>query len=142
MHPHYPVFEGHYQMTQDWSVILPTQFNRRFEEDSLVFWRPGFTMWVSVWGIEDNQSREERLILFQRDISPEAYDFEECHEDKRWQLSYRLKEDMEDERCPALYCFILGEQGDILMSIYFDDDADLLMAKQIRDSLTEKDTLP
>jgi hypothetical protein len=56
LHPEFPVIEGRYQMTPDWAVTLPQPFNQRFEDDSLVFWRPGITVWTIVWGNDKNES--------------------------------------------------------------------------------------
>ena len=36
LHPKFPVVEGNYQMTKEWSVTLPGKFSRRIEEGSLV----------------------------------------------------------------------------------------------------------
>ena len=54
LHPDFPVAEDNYQMTDEWSLTLPLPFNRRFEEGSLVIWRPRLTFWINVWG-NDNR---------------------------------------------------------------------------------------
>lgn len=56
LHPEFPVVVGRYQMTPDWAVTLPRPFNRRTEDGSLVFWRPGFL------------SVDQLLDDFERDI--------------------------------------------------------------------------
>jgi lipopolysaccharide/colanic/teichoic acid biosynthesis glycosyltransferase len=37
-------------MTPEWALVLPEKFNRRIEDGSMVFWRPGLTVWINVWG--------------------------------------------------------------------------------------------
>jgi hypothetical protein len=61
LHPDFPVVEGRYQITSDWAVTLPQQFNRRIEEDSMVCWRPSVTVWTVVWNNNNNESQQERL---------------------------------------------------------------------------------
>ena len=74
LHPDYPIMEGKYRMTADWSVTLNQPHNRRIEDGSLVIWRPGFTVWVNVWGNDNNQTIEERVKRIQSDVSPSAYE--------------------------------------------------------------------
>lgn len=64
LHPGFPVVQDTYQMTKEWSVTLPGRFNRRIEDGSLVLWRPGFTIWTSVWGNDKKESAEKRLKEF------------------------------------------------------------------------------
>ena len=48
LNPQFPIVEGRYQMTGEWSIALPGQFNRRIENQDLVIWRPGFTIWLAI----------------------------------------------------------------------------------------------
>jgi hypothetical protein len=57
LHPKFPIVEGHYQLTEEWSVDLPEAFNRRIEEGQMVIWRSGFTIWMAIWNNDKNQSK-------------------------------------------------------------------------------------
>lgn len=133
----FPTVEGNYQMTKDWSVFLPQKFKRRFEDDQLVLWRPGFTLWIAVWGNDKDQSAEERLARVKRDMSKEGFDLEEKREGALLRFAYRLKEDAPDKRVPAYYCFAIGRSGHVQMAIYFDDEATLSQARAICWSVAE-----
>jgi hypothetical protein len=137
LHPEYPVVEAHYQMTKDWSVNLPTKFNRRFEDRNLVIWKPGFTIWTTVWDNDKLESPDERLAWIRDDSSPGAFD--EVTETSNGLLrhSYRLKEESDDDRLPAFYCHAIGKDGHVQMAIYFDSPDDLDAAQAIWRSLTE-----
>jgi hypothetical protein len=141
LHPEFRIVEGKYQMTKEWSVVLPGRFNRRFEDDNLVLWRPGFTIWIAVWGNDHNQSPTWRLSRIKADISKEAFDVEEAHGTTALRFSYRLKESGEDKRRPAYYGFAVGQNGHVQMAIYFDDEASLDAAKHILQSLNEEKVL-
>lgn len=137
LHPNFPVVEGRYQLTKEWSVVLPEKFNRRIEDGSLVIWRPGFTMWVSVWGNDKNETKKERLWQLRTRISGQAFDLNEAQQANAMLFSYRLKENKKDKRVPALYGFAFGESGHVQVGIYFNQESDLAKAREILGSLHE-----
>ena len=137
LHPDFPVVEGRYQMTRDWAVTLPQQFNRRIEDGSLVFWRPGITAWTVVWGNDKNESQQELLQWLRGDSSSDAFDAESSTDGDITRYSYRLIERQDDGVVHALYCFVIGSDGHVQMAIYFDDEADLETARTIYRSLDE-----
>ena len=124
-------------MTKNWSVTLDTQFNRRIEGGQLVIWKPGFTVWTSVWNNDKSESQEERLQWIQGNSSADAFDRIIESSDEVSRYAYRLKEDSEDDREPAFYCFAIGDEGHVQMAIYFDSEADLADAQAIWRSLSE-----
>ncbi|MES2475503.1 MAG: hypothetical protein V4640_06965 [Verrucomicrobiota bacterium] len=136
LHPEFPVVEAHYQMTKEWSVDLPTKFNRRFEESDLVIWKPGFTIWTTVWN-NKSESPDERLAWIRDDSSPDAFDAVTETSNGLLRYSYRLKEDSDDARLPGFYCYAIGKVGHVQMAIYFDSPDDLDTAQAIWRSLTE-----
>lgn len=77
LNPNYPVVEGRYRMTEVWSIDLPGPFNRRIEEECLVLWRPGLTIWTIVWGNDGGfGSAGHQLEIIKDEVSPEAFDLE------------------------------------------------------------------
>jgi hypothetical protein len=135
LHPDFPVVEGEYRMTEGWSITLPKKFNRRFDDNSLVIWRPGFTIWITVWGNDRNESKEEQLAWFKKRMSPDAFDLEELSDNGVLRFAYRLKERSDDNRVAALYGFAFGDDGYVQTAIYFDDEDALPIAKTIWMSL-------
>src|SRR5688500_18258634 len=108
LHPDFPVVEGRYQITSDWAVTLPQQFNRRIEDDAMVFWRPGITAWTVVWGNDNNTSPLQRLESLRSDISPNAFDAESVTDGDVTRFSYRLTEDGDGQIVYALYGFAIA----------------------------------
>jgi hypothetical protein len=137
LHPEFPVVEGRYQMTPDWAVTLPRQFNRRIEDGSLVFWRSGITTWTVVWNNDKSESQYERLEWLRGDTSSDAFEAESVTEGDVTRYSYRLTEDRDDGVVHALYGFAIGVDGHVQMAIYLDDEADLETAREICRSLDE-----
>ncbi|MCY0964086.1 hypothetical protein [Parathalassolituus penaei] len=137
LHPDFPVIEGRYQMTKEWSVTLPEKFNRRIEDGDLVIWRPGVTLWIAAWGNDKNENADVRLKATRDDISPKAFDIQTSKTDHILRLTYRLREGNEQGAVPAYYCFAFGDTGHVQMAIYLDHERDVKSAQTICGSLSE-----
>jgi len=136
LHPDYPVIENSYKMTNDWSVYLPGNFNRRIEDGSLVIWRPGLTIWTSIWNNDKKEPPAKRRDRVIQDASKDRFNEEYDDKDSLF-YSYRLNEESDDKRVAAYYCFAFGENGHVQMAIYFDNEDDLKWARMIWKSLKE-----
>ena len=136
LHPDFPIIEGQYQMTTEWSMNLPSKFNRRFEEDDLVIWKPGFTIWTQIWGNDKDESAEARLEWIKQDTSPDAFNSVTESSNGILRYAYRLEEKAEDGRQAAFYGFSIGATSHVQIAIYFDSPADLSIAEGIWRSLT------
>lgn len=137
LHPSFPVIEGRYQMTLAWTVTLPRPFNQRFERGSLVIWRPGFTLWTNVWGNNLLESQRQRLEWLRSETALEAWDIAIETDSKITRYAYRLTEIEDNRAVHALYAYAIGTSGHVQMGIYFDNEDDIKVAKQIWMSLDE-----
>jgi hypothetical protein len=138
LHPGFPVIGNELKLTQHWSITLPGKFNRRVEDGNLVFWRPGISMWLVVWNNDKSESQTQRLESLKRDATPGAYNFEELRLHGATFFSYRLLEQVGDNRCAALYAFTFGESGHVQSAIYFDDENNLATARNAWLSIREQ----
>lgn len=136
LHPDFPIVEGRFQLTDNWSVTLEQKYNRRSEDGSLVLWRPGVTIWTVVWKLKDQESVADRYRSLKDDISPQAVDLVEETDGALLRLAYRLNEESDDAREPAFYCFAVGPSGHVQMAIYFDGQIDVKTARAVWRSLT------
>jgi hypothetical protein len=124
----YPLVSGEYEMTDNWTISLPGEFRRRFEDGSLVLWRPGLTAWITIWKNDHDLLPRERFLERRQRISPDAYDVVEETGEGLCRFSYRLDEGADDARVAALYAFVFGSTGDVQMGIYFNTERDLAEA--------------
>lgn len=131
LHPNFPVVEGTYQFTKSWSVALPEKFNRRIEEGDLVLWKPGFTMFLTVWNNDQQLNFDDFFRSIVMDISPDAFDVKTEISSNIKLFSYRLIEETEDNRAPAFYCFAVSERDYVQTAMYFDSESDVLNAIKI-----------
>ena len=135
LHPDFPVVHGKYQMTIDWAINLPIEFNRRVEGGSLVLWRPGFTIWVDARNNDKELTTDAQLEWLKTLISRDAFDIQESNANDVKFLTYRLSESIGGDRVPALHCFAVSSTGYVSLAIYFDKEEDLKTAFSIAKGL-------
>jgi hypothetical protein len=134
-HSRFPVVQGRYHLTRDWSVALPGPFQRRLEDDSLVLWRPGITVWTNIWNNDKLETSQERLEWLREGTSPDAFESQVIIDGSLTRYAYRLTEQRDEGVVHALYAFAIGPNGHVQMALYFDDEADLSIAREIAQSL-------
>lgn len=136
--PGFPVVHGRQPLSNTWALQLPEQFSRRLEDGSLVFWRPGLTIWLTVWDNDRCESTSQRLAGFKQAISKQRWDERETNSGGVLRFSYRLRDENEDGPVESLSALLFNDDGHLQLSIYFDDIADEAVARQIVDSVEAK----
>lgn len=137
MHPDFPVVKGFQRLTSDWALTLPEAFNRRIQDEDLVFWRTGFTVYIAIWNNDRNETVRERLEWLRAGHSPDAFAIEEESDGDLLRMCYRLTEGGDGRVVHALYGFIIGQNSHVQMAAYFDDETELQTAKRIWRSFAE-----
>jgi hypothetical protein len=137
----FPLVTGEYRMTKTWSISLPEEYRCRFEDDSLVIWRPGITMWISAWGMQDGETPASTLASIKSDTNyPPAEVLELQHPTclcyGRFYHETDNADGEPDDRW-TLTTFTIGQSGQVMMSVYFDEKSDLEKAKQLWLSIKE-----
>ena len=135
LHPDFPVVSGDYKLSADWAMTLPQEMNRRVEDQDLVLWRPGFTIWMSLWKNEHDETIPERIQWFQSDTDPAAFDTSVQADEIPARYSYRLNENREESVVYALHGFALKDDGHLQVAIYVDSESDIAEAKVLFNSL-------
>lgn len=118
------------RITENWSVGIDESFQRRVEDGSLVFWRPGRTVWIICWGDGRTPTKREALALIKEDASPARQElFEEDGEVYRF--GYLLVEGKGRKRQSAVYGFAVVEGEYIQLAAYFDAASDQAWAEAV-----------
>ncbi|UUO07802.1 DUF2185 domain-containing protein [Blastopirellula sp. J2-11] len=139
LHPDFPILEvGLFDLTDRWSMQLPLRFNQRLEKDGqMVLWRPGVTIYASVWGLpEDGDSSADTLRELTRERDSAAFDYQELQEGSLLRIAYRLVEDHDGVAVESLYCFVADADGYVHLSVYFDAAEDVEVAQSIWKGIT------
>jgi hypothetical protein len=106
------------------------------EEGSLVFWRPGLTIWLTAWNNDRGESQAQRLRRIKEIASPRRFAEHESTDGTLTRFSYRLRDESDDGPVESVSGLVLAEDGDLQLSVYFDDPADEAEARRIVDSVT------
>jgi hypothetical protein len=125
------------KLTAEWSFRINSCFRRRTEDEQLVFWAPGRTIWMSVWDAKKGESPAQRLAWIKKEANPSPVErFEPAHP-KLKRFAYLLME-TDDEKGArwALYTATVDPTGGHLwMAVYFDRKEDLEWARATWDSV-------
>jgi hypothetical protein len=122
-------------LTATWSIHLPEPFARRVEDGQLVLWRPGLTIWLAAWGNDHNETQAARLAWIKAEASPAGFDARESAGCGVTRFSYRLRDENEDGPVESLSAYVIGDDGHLQLSVYFDDAADAPKAQKLVDSV-------
>jgi len=75
LHPDYPSVLGDVVLSSAWHIFLPKAMNKKEEGDTIVLWRPGLTLWITVY---QHPYPQQQLLEQVRDRKPKgariAYD--------------------------------------------------------------------
>lgn len=139
LHPDFPVVQGHHQLTPEWAITLVEPVNRRIEDGDLVLWNPRITVWMTIWHNDEDASIQARLDDLKQHMSPDAEAIEQEQTDSILFYAYRLAEepdeDTDDERRPGYYGYAFADTSHVQMAVYFDDEADVEIARALHRSL-------
>lgn len=116
----HPVDQGHFQVTRSWGFNVSGRMLRRFDNGSIVIWRPGFTIWLETY-TSSKRTAEENLSEMIERISPEKQQFEKQSSNGIHKARYFLKEEADGKYQDSAYIFGYCESEGINLSIYFDD---------------------
>jgi hypothetical protein len=135
----FPIVKGTIKVTKEWSINLPENFNRRFEEGSMVLWKPEFTIWVNIWENDKNKNPYDQLDVIRRDKSKDAFDIIEIRDDGLYRYGYRIDEKKFSgkEIVYAFYGYVAGKSGYTQIAFYYDNKTDYEAAKAIWLSIKE-----
>ncbi|GAA4739697.1 immunity protein Imm33 domain-containing protein [Gordonia alkaliphila] len=123
LHPDYPVAQGHTQLSEHWSLTLPQPMNRRMEDGALVLWRPGLTLWLTLWDLPDGSSPAEYVDRLPAESAERRFDVRRWRYQNAQYVGYRLAEEAPDARVPALYGIAAADGGVLHLAAYFDAES-------------------
>jgi hypothetical protein len=136
----FPTVEGGYRIAADWEIVLPGEFQRRFEGDALVLWRPGLTARVAVSVDDDDAPKEVRLRRIQEGRSGRTFDV--MTETNGAVIRYGYRSEDGSGAAPAFHCVVVGNSGHVQMAVSFDSEAELETAQKMWRGLREVDNCP
>lgn len=133
-----PVDSGPVTIGDCWTFDIASRMTRRIEDDSIVIWRPGFTIWIDIYTTHV-RTRKERFELI-NEIKPDlAYDIKQEEANGLLKLRYRYDKEEFVNKQPSICVFGLTDRDEIHMTVYFDSDVYLNEIEQIWNTLSNTD---
>lgn len=118
----FPQTQGRYPMTDLWSIDLgELEFRRRFEEGSLVLWRPGLTMWSHIYGYPPRAEAAEH----QRPPGARVL------EAGTGRFGYVFLEVEQGQQRWSLQGWVFGPEDQVMMACSFDREEDVELATRL-----------
>jgi hypothetical protein len=109
-----------FSLTDEWTIELGENFERRVEDGSLVFSHEDRALWIDIF--DDDRDPQEKMALLQEDV-PEHVNVWEFEHEGLLKFGY-LEYDEENEN-HELTTFSVGPTSYALMTFYFDEEATL-----------------
>jgi hypothetical protein len=109
-----------FSLTEEWTIEIGEDFDRRVEDGSLVLSHDERAIWVDIF--DDDREPAEKMVLLQEDV-PENANIWEYEQEGLLKFGY-LERDEENENF-ELTTFTVGPTSYALMTFYFDEEKQL-----------------
>jgi len=110
-------------ITQSWSLLLEPGFRRRNDNEDVVLWGPGKTIWISIC---EHEQSPLGMMKELKDMAPREREatFEDPREDIL-RYAYLQRNADSDQRAWGLMSFCVAPGEYAVMAYYFDDRKEL-----------------
>jgi hypothetical protein len=119
-----------FQITNEWLIDLPDDFERRVDDQKLIFWKTGMTIIIAVFRLPENTGKIELLNQIQKKIPQDALETLVSTKGEIVGLGYTQIEKLQEEKKRlSLVTFTASDTSCLQTAFYFDDPNDLDWAK-------------
>jgi len=126
---------GSYQLSADWQIELPVDYQYRLEDGDLCLWRKGMTVWAAIWHNDYDESVRQRYLRLKNQCPREAFDMVESSDGRHFRIGFRLADSDDDSRF-AFYGYVVSECGHVKIAMFFSDPNEIETAKALWRSVT------
>ncbi len=118
------------QVTKEWFIDSIDDFERRTEDQKLVFWKTGITIIVAAFHLPENTGKLELLNQIQEKIPKDALETFVSTKGEIVGLGYtQILQNPEKKRRLGLYTFTASDTSCLQAAFYLDKPDDLAWAK-------------
>jgi hypothetical protein len=119
------------RITSEWLIDLPDDFEKRVEDDKLVFWTTGITIIIAAFTLPDGVGKLELLNQIQAKIPEDALEKLVSTKGEIVGLGYTQIQKIAGEKDRlSLVSFTASDTSCLQMAFYLDDPNDLDWAKK------------
>jgi len=125
-----------FQITNEWLINLGDDFERRVEDEKLIFWKAGITVIVAAFRLPKDIGKFELLNQVQEKIPEDRLETLVSTKGEIVGLGYTQIQPQEaNQERLALTTFTASDTSCVQIAFYLDDPTDLEWAKSIWESL-------
>lgn len=118
------------QITKEWFIDITDDFERRTENQKLIFWKTGITIVIAAFRLPENTGKLELLNKIQDKIPTDALEKLVSTKGEVVGLGYTQIQKTSDEKDRlALYTFTASDTSCLQAAFYLDKPEDLAWAK-------------
>jgi hypothetical protein len=116
----------HYQLHPEWQMDLPDEFEKRKEDEHLIFWKPGMTILTTVFAYSGEGQRKTLLANLRARAEAEKLETVEDQTGDLVLFGYMQPEQIQPgHQRLALHAFTTARYGCLQTSFYLDQQSDL-----------------
>ena len=118
------------QVTKEWFIDIGNDFERRVENQKLIFWKTGITIIVAGFRLPEGTGKLELLNQVQEKLPDDALETLVSTKGEIVGLGYTQIQEIENENSRlALTTFTASDSSCLQLAFYLDDPDDLDWAK-------------
>lgn len=118
------------QITKEWFIDITDDFERRTENQKLIFWKTGITIVIAAFRLPENTGKLELLNKIQDKIPTDALEKLVSTKGEVVGLGFTQIQETSDEKDRlALYTFTASDTSCLQAAFYLDKPEDLDWAK-------------
>ena len=124
------------QITDEWIIDLSEDFQRRVEDNGLIFWKTGITVVATTYRLPEEAARFDLLNKIQPKIPDDALETLVSTQGKIAGLGYTRIQNLESgTKRLALYTFTVSDTSCLQVAFYLDNPEDLPWAKSVWENI-------
>lgn len=121
-----------FRITSEWLIDLPDEFEKRIEEEKLVFWKTGITIIIAAFRLPDGTNKLELLNQVQSKIPENALEKLVSTKGEIVGLGYTQLQKIQGENDRlSLITFTASDSSFLQVAFYLDIPDDLDWAKSV-----------
>jgi hypothetical protein len=120
------------QITREWIIDLPDDFDNRIEDQKMIFWKTGITVVIAAFRLPDETGKIALLNQIQEKMPNEVFETLVSTKGEIVGLGYTQVDSASiDKNRLSLYTFTASDTSCLQTAFYLDNPDDLPWAKSI-----------
>ncbi|MGI6741185.1 MAG: hypothetical protein ACOX7C_06870 [Brevefilum sp.] len=124
-----------FQITREWIIDIPTEFEHRVEEEKLIFWKAGTTVIAAVFSLPNNTGKIELFTQIKEKFPEDILETFVSTRGEIVGLGYTHVLETDEHNRLALVTFTASDTTCLQVGYYLDNPDDLSWAKSVWETI-------